>query len=112
MDQKNEEAEARPLVTVGIPGPIGSRERHLGPSMSSCYPARSGRALARICGASPKPGQPRLYSPSSTSGSAVGASPVMPSTTFTFSSISAIIAGLSLRYIFAFSRPWPIFWPL
>jgi hypothetical protein len=23
----------RPLVTVGIPGPIGSRERHLGPSV-------------------------------------------------------------------------------
>ena len=37
--------------------------------------------------------------------------PEIPRTTFTFSSISAISAGLSFRYIFAFSRPWPIFWP-
>src|SRR5690606_6025304 len=34
-----------------------------------------------------------------------------PSTTFTFSSTSAIIAGLSRRKSFAFSRPWPIFCP-
>ena len=32
----------------------------------------------------------------------------MPSTAFTFSSTSAMSAGLSLRNIFAFSRPWPI----
>jgi hypothetical protein len=112
MDQKNEEAEARPLVTVGIPGPIGSRERHLGPSMSSCYPRTKRESPCSHLRCQPGTGPTPPYSASSTSGSAVGASPVMPSTTFTFSSISAIIAGLSLRYIFAFSRPWPIFWPL
>jgi hypothetical protein len=31
--RENEEAEARSLVTVGIPGPIDSSERHLGPSV-------------------------------------------------------------------------------
>ena len=69
--EENEEAEARPLVTVGIPGPIGSRERHLGPSMSSCYPTlrRESRcshlrchhpklAAPRICYPTP-PRQPR-----------------------------------------------------
>ena len=53
----------------------------------------------------------RAYS-SVTSMSLITSRGPTPSNAFTFSSTSAISAGLSLRYSFAFSRPCPIFWPL
>src|SRR5690348_1246213 len=46
-----------------------------------------------------------VQSASSTSVSPAPTRGLMPSTVFTFSSTSASSAGLSLRYIFAFSRP-------
>ncbi len=57
----------------------------------------------------PSPSRPSPVAYSSvTSPSATGAGLLMPSTPLTFSSISAMMAGLSFRNIFAFSRPCPI----
>ncbi len=52
------------------------------------------------------------YSSAASTSSAAAAALLMPSTPLTFSSISAITAGLSFRNIFAFSRPCPIRWEL
>jgi len=110
---RSKKTEERPLVSVGIPGPIDARERLLGPFFV-LPPAEAGQRLfaCRV----PTRGRHSTcftaYSTSSVPSGTPGWSALMPSTPFTFSSISAIIAGLSFRYIFAFSRPWPIFWPL
>jgi hypothetical protein len=84
--------ELHPVLDGDYPGPIDFREPLPG--------LARGRAQRRAAAGYSSAASPSLDGR------------VMPRTPFTFSSISAIIAGLSLRKSFAFSRPWPIFWPL
>ena len=83
------EAGERPFEQCGVPGPNILREQPSGPRHCRTPVFRSS------------------YS-SATSTSTACSLPFIPRTTFTFSSTSAIIAGLSLRNSLAFSRPWPM----
>ncbi len=76
------------------------------PSTVACRPHRAGH-FPPDAGPVPDRSEPVHDSPSPSSPPGTA---LMPRNSFTRTSISAIISGLSFRNILAFSRPWPMRW--